>query len=131
MFSKFMAGGLAAALAALGIVFWLLMGAKEANGKLASDIDRVAAANQAQKTVIGALKDNQVELIAQVERERKAALAASEAQLTAEQDREQAEIEFQARLAAAVSGLTPDEKECADEMVPAALINSLTSSLRN
>ena len=43
MISKVLLGGLAAAVIALGIVFWLLMDAKEANGELVAGMDRAAA----------------------------------------------------------------------------------------
>ena len=125
MLSKIMAGGLVAALAALAIVFGLLMSAKTANGKLAADVDRVAAANSRQQQVITVLQDKSAALIAQVERERENALKANEALLTSEQDREQAERDFQVRLTAAKAELTHEELVCANEPVPAALIDSL------
>lgn len=131
MLSKIMAGGMVAALAALAIVFGMLMAAKTANGKLAADVDRVVAANSRQQQVITVLQDKSAELIARVDRERDNALKANEALLLSEQDREQAEIDFQVRLVSAVSELTAEERECANEMVPSALIDSLTSGLRN
>jgi len=125
MLSKIMAGGLVAALAALAIVFGLLMSAKTANGKLAADVDRVAAANSRQQQVITVLQDKSAALIDQVKRERENALKANEALLTSEQDREQAELDFQVRLAAAKKELTHEELVCANELVPAGLIDSL------
>ncbi len=125
MLSKIMAGGLVAALAALAIVFGLLLAAKTANGKLAADVDRVAAANSRQQQVITVLQEKSADLIARVERERDNVLKANEALLTSEQDREQAERDFQVKLAAAKVELTHEELVCANEPVPAALIDSL------
>ena len=125
MLSKIMAGGLVAALAALAIVFGMLLAAKTANGKLAADVDRVAAANARQQQVIGVLRDQRIEMINQIERERDNALRANEALLLSEQDREQAERDFQVKLTAAKAELTHDELVCANELVPAALIFSL------
>jgi len=125
MVSKVLLGGLAAAVFALGIVFWLLMDAKEANGELVAGMDRVAAANLQQGVVIDFLQKNTAELIAQVEKERKNTLKANEALLTSEQDREQAETDFQTKLAKARAELTHEELVCANELVPAVLVNSL------
>ena len=125
MVSKVLLGGLAAAVFALGIVFWLLMDAKEANGELVAGMDRVAAANLQQGVVIDFLQKNTAELIAQVEKERKNTLKANEALLTSEQDREQAETDFQDKLAKARAELTHEELVCANELVPAVLVNSL------
>ena len=68
MVSKVLLGGLAAAVMALGIVFWLLMDAKEANGELVAGMDRVAAANLQQGVVIDFLQKNTAELIAKSKR---------------------------------------------------------------
>ena len=125
MVSKALFGGLAAAVVALGIVFWLLLGAKEANGKLAADIDRVAAANAKQRVIVDLLKLNALELIDQIEKERNNTLKANEALLTSEQDRERDESDFQDKLAKARAELTHEELVCANELVPAVLVDSL------
>lgn len=125
MLGKVMAGGLAAAVLALLLVSNLLLDAREANGKLVSDIDRVAAANQRQVTVIDFLKLQTDNLIAQVKKEKISAYRANEALLASELDREQAETDFQGRLAAAREELSDEERLCAGELVPRGLVDSL------
>ncbi len=125
MLSKIMAGGLVAAALALFVVFNLLLDAKEANGTLVANIDRVASANARQVTAIEFLKRKNLELIAQVKQREKRAFEASEALMATELARERELNQFQDRLATIREKLTDAEIVCADALVPAALIDSL------
>ena len=125
MFSKVMAGGLAVAAIALLLVFNLLLDAKEANGTLLSDIDRVAATNARQVGALEFLKRQNLDLIAQVKQREKRAYEATEALYATEVAREAELDQFQLRLDKIREELSDAEIVCADTFVPAAFIDSL------
>ena len=127
MLSKIMVGGLAAAVVALGIVFLMLLDAREANGALVSDISRVEAANKRQVVAMRFLKLQTDKLLDQVEKERNSVYTANAALLASELNLEQAETYFQGRLQAAREELSDEERVCAGELVPAVLLDSLYS----
>ena len=120
-----MAGGLAAAVLALLLVSDMLLDAKEANGTLVANIDRVASANARQVSALEFLKRENLKLIAQVEQREIRAHQATEALYATELAREVELNQFQDRLATIREKLSDAEIVCADDLVPAAFIDSL------
>ena len=125
MLSKIMAGGLAAAVLALMLVFSLLLDARQANGALISDIDRVATANARQLDAIEFLKLQSQKLVAQVKKRELRAWQAAEALTATELAREGDLVQFQVSLTKIREKLSAAEIVCADDLVPAAFIDSL------
>ena len=125
MLGKLMVGGLAAAVLALMLIFSMLLDARQANGALISDIDRVATANARQLTAIEFLKLQSQKLVAQVTQRELRAWQAAEALTATELAREGDLVKFQASLAKIREKLSAAEIVCADDLVPAAFIDSL------
>lgn len=125
MVSKILMGVSASALLALWILFNMLMSSKEANGALVQGIEDARAINERQTLTITEMENNNANLLIQMERERENAKAATEAKELSEMSLVDAEANFDARLRAAVEGMSDEDLECASEFAPVELINSL------
>ncbi len=125
MLSKLLAGGLAASVVALGIVFWLLLSAKEANGILQQGIDMAAGINARQALTLDEVQANHDNLLVQIEQQRVKTEAATKALALTQEGLITAKVDFDQRMKDALEGITDEELECAAEFVPAGLIDSL------
>lgn len=125
MLTKVFMGTTAAAVAALAIVFWLLLSAKEANGVLQQGIETAAGVNARQAATITEVQENHTNLLKQMEAQRLRTKRANESLALTQMKLRDANIEFDQRLKDALEGMTHEELECSAEFVPAGLINSL------
>lgn len=115
----------AASLVALGIVFWLLLSAKEANGILQQGIDMADGVNARQAVTLAEVQANHDRLLVQIEQQRIKTEVATKRLVKTQADLMTAEANFDRRIRVALEGMTDEELECASEFVPAALIFSL------
>ncbi len=125
MLSKVMLGVSAAMGIALGIVFWLLLSAKEANGILQQGIDMADGVNARQAAVLDEVRANQASLLEQLKAQRIRTDAATKLLALSQDGLVTAKVEFDQRIKIALEGITDEEMECASEFVPAGLIDSL------
>ncbi len=125
MLSKVMLGVSAAMGIALGIVFWLLLSAKEANGILQQGIDMAAGVNARQAAVITEVQANHDSTMKQLKEQRIKTDAATKLLALSQEGLVAAKVDFDQRMKVALEGMTDEELECASEYVPAALIFSL------
>lgn len=125
MITKILSGGLLAALVALGIVFALLLNAKEANGSLKQGIQTADDINLRQSAVLDEVQANHDNLLVQIDQQR-IRMAASAVALGLTQEKlVTAGVDFNQRIRDALSRIPDEELACAAEFVPAGLINSL------
>ncbi len=125
MLSKALAGGLVLVIAALAIVFGLLLSAKEANGVLTQGIESARGVNERQALVQAELQANHDKLLVQIANARRKAKVATDALELVRGDLVKNKVDFDQRIKDAVAELSDEELECAAEFVPAGLIDSL------
>jgi len=125
MISKILLGGLAASMVALGIVGWLLLSAKEANGILQQGIDMAAGVNARQAATLVEVQANHDNVMDQLKEQRIKTEAATKLLALSQEGLVSAKVDFDQRIKVALEGITDEELECASEFVPAGLIDSL------
>ena len=125
MVSKILMGVSAAMGLALAVVFWLLLGAKEANGKLQEGISTAKDINTRQALAMDAVQANHDNLLLQMEQERVRTEAANLALDQVQSDFVAERLDFKRRLNDALNELTDEELTCAAEFVPQPIIDSL------
>ena len=125
MLTKVLAGGLVLTVAALAIVFGLLLSAKEANGVLTQGIESARGVNERQALVQAELLANRDKLLGQIAHERRKVRVATDALQVVRGDLVKNKVDFDQRIKDAVAELSDEELECAAEFVPAGLIDSL------
>lgn len=125
MISKSLLGATVVLLLALIWVSNSLLKAKEQNGVLIQGIATAEGVNERQTKTIEELEQNKVNLLADIEAERAKNNAATAAIEELGEGLENAEADFNQRLAAAVAGMSDEELTCASEFVPDDLVISL------
>jgi chromosome segregation ATPase len=127
--NRVLIGGGLVVMVALGLTMNLLLRQLERNGTLEANLDMAITSNHAQAAAREALAARAAEILAAVEAEREAAERALESLLEAEAEHEIELSALESRLAAARGALTDEQKVCAEEIVPAELIDALLGSL--
>lgn len=125
MLSKLLAGGLAASVFALGIVFWLLLASKEANGVLRQGIQSADDINLRQELVLQEVQDNHDKLLLQIEQQRIKTEAATQALAATQEGLVTAKVDFDQRMRDVLNAIPDDDLLCASEFVPAGIIDGL------
>lgn len=123
--SKIMMGVTAGAIIALGVVFSMLLSAKEANGMLTQGIESARGVNARQALVQAELQKNHDNLLLQIAEQRRRAKAATDALVVSQKGLVTAKVDFDQRIKDVLEGMTDEELVCASEFVPKPLIDGL------
>lgn len=125
MLNKILIGTAIGAVAALAIVFGLLLSAKEDLGQATAAIDEAAAENEGLTQAAITLAQNRAELLTSIEDEFKARKEVQRDLAEARAQRTAAIADAKRRIEDATSQLTGAERACADSFIPQPLIDSL------
>jgi len=110
MISKILLGGLAASMVALGIVGWLLLSAKEANGILQQGIDMAAGVNARQAATLVEVQANHDNVMDQLKEQRIKTEAATKLLALSQEGLVSAKVDFDQRIKVALEGITDEER---------------------
>ena len=119
-------GVTAGAVVALGLVFMLLLDAKEDNGILQQGIESAAGVNARQAMVLAEVQANRESLDLQLAAEQVRIQAATDALEASRKGLVVAQQNFDRRLKAALEEMADSKLECASEFVPQPLIDALS-----
>ena len=125
MLSKIMMGVTAGAVVALGIVFAMLLSAKEANGVLSQGIETARGVNARQALVNAEIQANHDRLLLQIAEQRRRTQAATAALAVSQKGLVTAKAGFDQRIKDVLEGMTDEDLLCASEFVPQPLIDGL------